>query len=270
MADYKFSPVKSDGGQRCMLLLVGEPFTGKSTSAATFPDPLFFDFDHKAPKGVDTLPFWNAAFCDKFKARGNKNQQPNKRDAFMNFLEQNIATLPPASTLILDSLTALAAAFHHQTENVDGLPVNPQTNKVDGFFLWKEKINYFNGVMELLKVHPGHVIVIAHEQKKRDSDGDLTEVIKPVITGAFCDLIASHFTLMFRQTVKRNKDGPDSYQWDVKPTPLFRSNNTLGMKESPVPAHFNSLKPYLDNPQPTELNFAAPAPATPKGEVKMT
>lgn len=265
---FKFA-VPSDGGTRCMLLLVGEPFTGKSTSAATFPNPMFIDLDHKAPRGVQTLPFWNAEFCDKFKKRANINCPPNKRDAVLNFLEKHLVELPKDCTLVLDSLTMLSAAFHHQTEEVETLPINPKTNKTDGFYLWKEKINYFNAVMELLKIHPGHVIVIAHEQKKRDETGDLTEVIKPVMTGAFCDLIMSHFTLVFRQTL-RKKNGIDEYLWDVKPTPFFRSNNTLGMTVSPVKAEFASIKPFLDNPQPTEVKFDIAAPAEPKGDVALT
>lgn len=274
---FKFA-VPSDGGTRCMLLLVGEPYTGKSTSATTFPDPLFIDLDHKVPATrlvngvkvpVDTLPFWNAEFCDKFKRRANKNDPPNKRDAVLNFLEKHITEVSPTCTLVLDSLTMLSAAFHHQTEEVETLPINPRTNKTDGFYLWKEKINYFNAVMELLKVHPGHVVVIAHEQKKRDESGDLTEVIKPVMTGAFCDLIMAHFTLVFRQTMKK-KGTVEEYWWDVKPTPFFRSNNTLGMTVSPVKAEFASLKPFLDNPQPIEVKFDIAPTAEPKGDVALT
>ena len=138
----------SDGGSRSMILLVGAPFTGKSTAAATFPNPVFLDFDHKAPVNATTVPFWNAEFCDKLAPRKNPNHTPNRKDALLNYFRNHVITsnaaarIPYSATLILDSMTALEEAIHRQIQQ-DGIPIG-KGGQPDGFHLWKLKIDYLN------------------------------------------------------------------------------------------------------------------------------
>jgi len=254
----------TDGGKRCMLLIVGEPFSGKTTAAATFPNPLFLDFDHKVPPDLPpelkqslkhtvttpfpTIPFWDDDLCDKFAPRSNRNVPGNKRDAFRKYLQSALAKIPADVTVIIDSATALEKAFHHQTEVIESPPISPKTGKPDGFYVWREKQNYFGSIMDLLKTHPGNVIYIMHETGEKNEDGAPTGRIKPLMSGSFVDSIASHFTLMFRQRIRVDKQNNYNkhYVWDVLPTPVFNSNNCLQMKESPIPATYESLRPYLE------------------------
>ena len=80
MSDFINTPdiIPADASNRLMLLLIGKPFTGKTWSAATFPKPLFLDFDHKGKPGTMTVPFWDAVFCNKYAPVNNPNAAANK------------------------------------------------------------------------------------------------------------------------------------------------------------------------------------------------
>ncbi len=237
----------SDGGRRNMLLLLGAPFMGKSTAAATFPNAVFLDFDHKAPAGSTVIPFWDGTLCDEYAKRTNPNHPPNKRDALINWLKKTIPTLSADVTLILDSMTMVDAAFHQQTEKVETVPISPKTGKPDGFYVWGVKLRYYAALFDILKTHPGNVIVIMHEQYERDEDGKLTSTIRPLITGSFADTIASHFTLIFRARVINEANKPPRFVWDVKPNRSYPAcNNCIGIDLPTIDAHYNSIQAYVD------------------------
>lgn len=244
--------VPADETNRIMLLLVGKPFTGKTWAAATFPNPIFLDFDHKAKSGTLTFPFWQGEFCDKYARRTNPNYPPNGRDALLYFLQTALhKIIPPNATIIIDSGTALEAAFHTQTEKVETPPLG-KGGKPDGFYVWNQKMRYFPAVFSLLKLHAGHVVYIMHEQDERDTEGALTGRIKPLMSGSFVDQIASHFTAMFRQRVEITPGQPAKYVWDVRPTRAFECNNTFQCDHPTVLATYESIKQYFPK-YPTTL-----------------
>lgn len=246
------------GGKRLMILLVGRAFCGKSTAAATFPKPVFFDFDHKCPTAdqlsaihnrpfdpIPMVPFWDAEFCDKLAPRKNPNHVPNRKDAFINYLKHYVVT-PDADkrisydhTLVVDSTTALEEAIHRQVET-EGIPISPKTGKPDGFYLWARKIDYLRDVFAILQAWPGVVIVNMHEQDEKNEEGNPTGRIRPLMSGSYADMLPSKFTCMFRQRVEGT--GPTAkYLWDILPTRAFTSNNALNIKQSPIPATYWDL-----------------------------
>lgn len=247
------TPTTSDGGKRNMYLLIGPPFTGKSTAAGTFPSPIFLDFDHKAPAGAVTYPFWDGKFCDQYAKRLNPNHPPNQRDALVNFLKQHVVTskpddrLPVESTLILDSLTFVEAAFHIQTEQCETIPLG-RSGKPDDFFVWGKKLDYFDAIMAILKTWPGSVIVVVHEVDERGESGAVTGRIKPLLSGSYKDKLAANFTCMFGSRIIVTGKGPTEtrqFVWDVLPSNKFPYNNTLGIKTPTIPAGYSSLAPYI-------------------------
>jgi len=235
----------SDGGSRNMILLVGAPFTGKSTAAATFPNPVFLDFDHKAPVNTTTVPFWNAEFCDKLAPRKNPNHTPNRKDALLNYFRAHVITadasrrIPYSATLILDSMTALEEAIHRQIQQ-DGIPIG-KGGQPDGFHLWKLKIDYLNDFFAIAQAWPGTFICIMHETPEYGESGATTGRIKPLLSGQYADKIGSKFTGMYRQRVIVEAGKPPQYVWDVLPTRVFDSNNTLGIKQPTILASYESM-----------------------------
>lgn len=238
----------SDGGARGMILIVGAPFTGKSTAAATFPNAVFLDFDHKAPQNTTTIPFWSADFCDKLAARKNPNHTPNQKDALINYLKRHVITPDPAqripldTTLILDSMTKLEEGIHLQIQQ-EGIPIG-KGGQPDGFHLWKIKIDYLNSLFAMMQAWPGTFICIMHETPEYNESGGQTGRIKPLLSGSYADKIGSKFTCMFRQRViaaTSNPPSPTQYVWDVQPTRAFDSNNVLGLKSPVIRATYQDM-----------------------------
>jgi len=236
----------SDGGNRNTILLVGAPFTGKSTAAATFPNPVFLDFDHKAPAGTTTIPFWDAQFVDKLAPRKNPNHRPNVKDALLNYFSRHILTsdtaqrIPFDHTIILDSMSKLEENIHQQIKQ-EGIPIG-KGGQPDGFHLWKVKLDYLSDLFSIIQAWPGTFICIMHETPEYNESGGQTGRIKPLLSGSYADKIASKFTCMFRQRViPATPSTPAQYVWDVQPTRAFDSNNVLGIKAPVIPATYKDM-----------------------------
>jgi hypothetical protein len=236
-----------------MIMLIGPPFSGKSTAANTFPNAIFLDFDHKAPKGANTFPFWDGEFCDKYAPRKNPNHPPNQRDALTEFLKKHVTTaklddrLPSDSTLVLDSMTFVEAAFHNQTEQVEPIPIG-RSGKPDDRYVWGKKLDYMDTLMAMLKTWPNSVLIIVHEQDVRNEAGNITGGIKPLMSGSYKDKLATNFTCMFGSRVIVSGTGANTkreFVWDVLPTTKFQYNNTLDIPVPTIPQGYQSLLPFI-------------------------
>lgn len=221
------------------ILIIGEPFSGKTTSALTFPNPVVLNFDNKVPKGTQVIPFHDDKFVDSLYPRANPALPANRRDAFLKWLGANIGKLDASQTLILDSLTTLDTAFHMQTENVENAGAK---NK---FEVWTIKLKYMNTIIQLLKNAASNVVLIAHTQPEYDEAGNPTGKVKPLIGGSFADKIGAFCTDMFRQVVTTDAATKRRvYQWKIKPDRVFNSNTFLNLPadREVIPADYREFK----------------------------
>lgn len=88
------------------LLLVGEPKTGKSNLAMSFPDPYFLDFDDNLASAVRRISPSKKFF---FTSRSSILSQPPEK--VWDFIESEVksaAINPQIKTLVLDSTTTLS------------------------------------------------------------------------------------------------------------------------------------------------------------------
>jgi len=200
------------------ILLAGEAFSGKSTACASFPDPIFLDFDNKAPKGVKTIPFHSAAFCDTLVKRANPTLPPNKRDALMTWVERNMHLVPPDSTVILDALSSVDTWYHTQTEKVDGVQA-----AIGGGKLYGDKLKWFSSLCEILKMYPCRVIICAHLQPVFDAENRSTGKMKALVSGSFAEKIGTYCTSIIRAHVKTVSNN-SQYLWRIKPDGVLNSN----------------------------------------------
>lgn len=232
--------VKSRVG-KMMIAAIGRPGSGKTTGAATFPNPIFADFDNKLPANYNSIPFWNAAFCD---AQFGPNQNgrtnpayPNRRDAFQRWLAANLSKFTPEQTFVVDSWTMVMNAFDVQTrldEPRMGLTSKGEVNK---FWFWGEKLNYARNIHEILRSAACNIIVTVHESPDRDEKGELNGKINPLMDGSFKDQMLGHYTDAWhfvRNPIEfeangtskkiRTANDADTFYWNFFGDPLVDTN----------------------------------------------
>lgn len=196
----------------------GAPGEGKTFAAMTFPNPVVVNFDrglgaHIGRKDIIEIPFHNPGFVDSITKRNKPTDPPNKRDAFIKWLETEGFKLTNNQTLVVDASTGLEAAFESQ-QNLE--PVVTRDGFHDTYAFWRAKIDYFNQVTDIFFSLNCNVIYTAHEQEERTKKGDYTGKIKPMMTGQFADKLVSKFTDWVRAVAVTKKDPDKLSDKDLK------------------------------------------------------
>lgn len=220
------------------ILLLGYPYSGKTTAALTFPNPVFLNLDNKIPLGTRCIPFHSPEFCDSLSPRTSPHYPPNRKDAVLVWLQRNVGRLPADWTLVLDSLSALSDAFHLQVDTVENITGTQVEGKRDLRKLYGAKLDYLSVIFTLLKLAKCRVIVTAHVMPEYSNTGDPTGSIKPLVTGSFSDKLAGYATDIFYQYVdidpSTGKPRVDqttgectAYRWRTRPSRICPLANTL-------------------------------------------
>jgi hypothetical protein len=225
---------KSSAGQ--FIIILGPPFAGKTTAIRTFPNAVFMNLDNKVPVGTKCIPFDDPAFCDRYAKRESPLLPPNRRDAVLMWLYQNVGRLPTDWTLVLDSFSALSDAFHLQAETVEDIGTSQAGNKAL-LKVFGAKLSYLEAVFTLLKIAPCRVIVTAHTQPEYNEKGEPTGGVKPFCTGSFSDKICTYATDVLRAYVhidpNTGKPSVDAtgritgYRWKLKPDRACTMTGTM-------------------------------------------
>lgn len=257
------------------ILIVGPAFSGKTTACLTFPKPVFINLDNKLPRGTNCIPFHDPAFTDRFAPRANRTLPPNRKDAVLNWLYQNVGNLPSDITLILDSFSALSDAFHLQAEYVEDIGTSKAGNKAL-LKVYGAKLNYLEAVFTLLKFAPCRVIVTAHTMPEYDAQGNPTGGVKPFCTGSFSDKIATYATDVFRAYVDidpntgKPRIDPETkevigYRWMLKPDRTCSLTNTLLTipdGKTTIRARWQDLEPIIISSSAVPAAAAESKPTT--------
>lgn len=236
------------------LLLQGEPCTGKTTSALTFPNPLVLDGDNGLTNyaGVDllTIPLHDYDWVIAYKGNPTKPMgQPNRRDAIIKFLAEDAIKMTKEQTFIGDSWSAFQLAFDQQQ---DQEPAITKGGKVDEFAFWAKKIEFSERIMMYLCSLKCNVVITCHEAKVRDiHTGQLLEKTQPLMQGKFYAQMKRWFTDCFRCVVeeKKNKEGKVEkieYFWQVRSDNQFDAKTRLNIPEGvfKVEPHFKIFEQY--------------------------
>lgn len=258
------------------ILIVGPPFSGKTTACMTFPNPRFINLDNKLPAGAVCVPFHEPAFCDKWAPRSG-NTPPNKRDAVQQWLYNRIGSIDPDITLILDSFSSLSDAFHLQSELVEDIGTSKAGNRAL-LKVFGAKLAYLETIFTLLKMMPCRVVVTAHTMPEYDEQGRPTGAVKPFCTGSFSDKIASYATDVLRSFIQRdpqsNKILSDpktgeitGYRWGLRPDTVCPMTNSL-IKLPPgvtsIRARWQDLKDLIDQQDSVAAPASVPTTEQPK------
>jgi hypothetical protein len=221
---------KSTTKQQIRLGIQGYPGSGKTFAALTFPNPIVLNLDrglgaHQGRADVIEIPFYQVSFS------GGKEVC---KDKLVEWLEREGTKLSEEQTLIFDGLSSLEVAYHSWF-NAHKHQFITKAGKLDEFAEWQEKKKYFGQVMELLKTFKCDVILLAHEAALADRPtvvgqyGAYTGKIRPLLTGAYGDIIVRDFTDWFRQMAS---DKPKDYtsitpeslsSWEMKDGKEFKA-----------------------------------------------
>ncbi len=235
--------------------IAGEPATGKTTSALTFPNVTVADFDggltRFAGQDIIFVPFYDEEWVRAYGFGPTKPMATaNRRDAFLKFLESDALKMSKEQTLLIDSWTALQNAFDLQ-QDTDPAKVTKE-GKVDDFFFWQKKIEYAEKIVVRIKACKCHIVVTFHEDKVRDKvTGQLLDKIAPLMQGKFVAQLKSHFTDFFHMVVEEEKDKSGnvtkcSYWWQVASNNKFDIKTRLTFPENvfKVEPHFKVFEQY--------------------------
>jgi hypothetical protein len=200
---------KSTSKQQIRLGIQGFPGTGKTWAALTFPNPIVLNLDrglgaHTGRADVIEIPFYLPSFC------GGKGEL---KDKLIEWIEREGVKLGAEQTLVFDGCSSLEVAYHlwfalnqHKFLTKQG--------KVDDFAEFQVKKKYFGELHELFKSLKCDIISISHESERADKPttvgqpGTYSGKIRPILTGAYGDIIVRDYTDWFRQHAS---DKPKDY-----------------------------------------------------------
>ena len=202
----------------------GEPNTGKTAAAISWPNPLLLDFDKKCPPGVQTIPFWDASWIHPY-MRTKPPLFANRKQALINWLRDAGPSLPPDITLILDSYTAVEHSYQ-EFVNQSRAQFTTTTGEFNQRAMYLDMLNFNIELFALLKSTPCPVIITFHEQAARNEKGQPTGKFRTVVRGGqFKDILEGCVGMMVRTF---NKDG--KYLLQVRSNDVFDAMIAPGYK----------------------------------------
>lgn len=234
---------------RIILGIQGEPGTGKTTAAGTFPNCVYLNMDGEEDffvgKDIPHIPIYDYAWVVNYGFPPTRAKaQPNRRDAILKFLQEDAMKLTPEQTLVYDSWTRSQTFFDQQQELE---PKITKEGKVDEFDFWGKKIDFSEKVMTYLHSCKCNVVVIFHESKVRDiKSGQLLEKTAPLMQGKFVAQLKAWFPNYFRAVVNETKDKEgkvikSEYLWQIK------SDNQFDVKcKLAIPDNVFFVKPSYE------------------------
>lgn len=165
------------GARYLSLLMKGPPGAGKTTKAAYFPRPCFFNFDNNL-SGLRKLPPEVQKRIKIVNPRLGPDGKPLKAEAiwkrFVDLLEVVLAD-PEVDTVIIDSLTTMAECL------MDKILGSGDPSKRVEIQHWGDFQRYLKWLGEEVLCAPDrdkHIVFLAHEVMERD---DLTSSIQYVL-----------------------------------------------------------------------------------------
>lgn len=187
----------------------GEPHSGKTTAAVSWPNPLVLNLDKKLRSGIPEVPLWNNGWVHDFM----KTKPPlyaNRKDAIIKWLREVGPSIPADTTLIVDSFTMIDNTWtEFVTNNIQLFYTKGNDGKsaeYNGRAMFYAKQNYLVELFALFRSLPCACIVLFHETAARDNKGNLNNKMRPLVSGgAFKDQLEGNLGSMLRMESRGGK-----------------------------------------------------------------
>ena len=222
----------------------GAPFSGKTTAALTFPNPVILTYDRKVSAhlhrdDVPLVPFYNPAFIDTIVKRAGTQAPPEKKDALIKWLETEGLKLVHEQTLLVDGCTGIEDSFHTWFTYNEPELATSKKGEYNKFVQWDLKKRYFTEVWNAFKAIQCDIVFICHEQDDRNRDGSYNGKIKPLLTGQAADKMGANFTDWVRQVVISKPQSPEEIE---KVCTKYNTNKAVVTEWcKATPADYNSI-----------------------------
>jgi hypothetical protein len=169
-----------------LMILVGQPKSGKTTFSASFPNSYLLELE---PSGGDRV-------------EGRIHDIPNL-DEFRQILKAAV-TDPSIQTIIVDSVDVLSDWMEEEVAKSRGLEmITERKAGVDGFEMWADYRKRIEAFINFLKTSRKLVIMIAHcKEPKLDTNGNLVSpagINMPGKAGAFLAAQADMIGFCFKK-----------------------------------------------------------------------
>jgi hypothetical protein len=237
-----------------VILLVGEPKSGKTVSASTFPKPMVvFDFDNGGWKSTDAflgeeeksqievLEFRKEETYDlQFKTiqKGPAPSHSREANTLMQKFNTKLNHIPEGTeTVVIDSASAM---FRLWKEAI--LLMNGQASLQIQDYMTLENILYNQFIPSLKALPVKYVILIAHVTIEKD---ELSGVIREFPLGPSRNMgktIAQDFDEVWKQEYD---EYAGEWNWRTKKEGLFTGAGSRANFPDPMPAHFDSVIKHL-------------------------
>lgn len=183
------------------LWVYGKPFSGKTTFANNFPDPLMLNTDGNI-KFVDA-PY--IAIKDEVKVNGRMTQRTFAWQIFKDVITELEKKQNDFKTIILDLLEDLYE--YCRLYMYDQLGITHESD--DSYRAWdKVRIEFLSTLKRLMNLDYENIILISHEDASKDltkRSGDKITSIKPNIQEKAANKIAGMVDIVARVVAEDNK-----------------------------------------------------------------
>ena len=232
--------------QRLFVLIYGQPVTGKSTGALTFPDPHVVAIENNLPKGTKkVLPLWEDAFVDSIRKRSHPSWSANRRDVALIVVKDLATQMPAGSTLIIDSLTRLEMWFNIQ-ENEEPPILSDKTKQQDTNAHYRKRLNYFQTFLTTLTTAKCHVVALVHQQFERDEKREVTQHVRPALMGQIGEQLPGFFPILLQAVRRQAKPtDPVTFDWRVKSSMFEPARIPKPIAQDFIPQSYTELAKYL-------------------------
>ena len=207
--------LKSVTDIKLRVLIYGESGTGKTRSAATFPDPFFFDFDG----GMLSV---RKALID-----GTIDGKTYSHEDWREFRKDwdAVCKEPKHRTYVIDSFTTMAEAISYHIQKTKGNVNEALTLPQYGLIY-----NRLSQLMYEAVDIPTNIVILAHVQESIDeATGTVKEL--PLVSGKkFPDRLPIWFDEVFKQEMVKSKEGGFEPVWTVKHTRKSKAKSRLGIQ----------------------------------------
>ena len=217
--------------------IYGEPFTGKTTFANEFPNPLMLNTDGNI-KYVDA-PF--ITIKDELTTTGRRTSRKFAWDVFKEAVDELEKGDNEFKTIVVDLLEDLYEDC--RLYMYDKLGIEHESD--DSFRAWdKVRTEFLSNIKRLMNLDYENIVLISHEDKSRDftsKNGSKFSTVSPNLQEKVANKISGMVDIVARLVVE---DGEHLLSFKTSPNQF--GGGRLKLSQAEIPSTYEDLKEVFD------------------------